>query len=69
MSFYRICPRCGAALDPGECCDCERADNQLSETDTVKLLSVVMGELLSVVMGELREASQEQLLFVYGFLK
>lgn len=61
MSFYRICPRCGAALDPGECCDCERADNQLSETDTVKLLSVVMGEL--------REASQEQLLFVYGFLK
>lgn len=24
MAFYRICPRCGAALDPGEKCDCER---------------------------------------------
>lgn len=61
MSFYRICPRCGAALDPGERCDCERAANQLSEADT--------GALLSVVIGKLREASPEQLLFVYGFLK
>lgn len=22
MSFYRTCPHCGAALDPGEACDC-----------------------------------------------
>lgn len=23
MSYYRICPTCGAHLDPGErCCDC-----------------------------------------------
>lgn len=22
MAFYRICPDCGAALDPGEKCDC-----------------------------------------------
>lgn len=22
MSYYRICPECGAALDPGEVCDC-----------------------------------------------
>lgn len=22
MAFYRICPDCGASLDPGEKCDC-----------------------------------------------
>lgn len=22
MSYYRTCPNCGAALDPGERCDC-----------------------------------------------
>ena len=24
MSYYRTCPKCGAALDPGEKCECER---------------------------------------------
>ncbi len=23
MAFYRICPKCGAHLDPNERCDCE----------------------------------------------
>lgn len=23
MSYYRICPDCGAALDPSESCDCK----------------------------------------------
>ena len=23
MSYYNICPHCGAFLDPGERCDCE----------------------------------------------
>lgn len=23
MAYYKICPCCGAALDPGERCDCE----------------------------------------------
>ena len=22
MPYYKPCPRCGAALDPGEICDC-----------------------------------------------
>lgn len=24
MAYYRICPECGAALDPGEVCDCKK---------------------------------------------
>lgn len=24
MAYYRICPDCGASLDPGETCDCKR---------------------------------------------
>lgn len=23
MSYYRVCPICGASLDPGERCDCQ----------------------------------------------
>lgn len=23
MQYYKICPRCGARLDPGESCDCQ----------------------------------------------
>jgi len=24
MSYYRVCPTCGAYLDPGEKCNCEK---------------------------------------------
>lgn len=24
MPYYKICPNCGAALDPGEVCDCQK---------------------------------------------
>ena len=26
MAMYRICPECGAHLDPGEQCDCQEKD-------------------------------------------
>ena len=29
MALYRKCPACGANLDPGEKCDCEKAENPL----------------------------------------
>ena len=33
---YRVCPDCGASLDPGEICDCQDRDeleSYLSEED------------------------------------
>ena len=34
MSYYRVCPLCGAALDPGERCDCQdTADHKEDDTD------------------------------------
>lgn len=28
MAFYRECPDCGCALDPGEKCDCQQVKEQ-----------------------------------------
>ena len=39
MAYYRTCPHCGAALDPGEHCDCkkntapEAANNRSGKTE------------------------------------
>lgn len=30
MSYYRPCPECGAALDPGERCDCRDIEKAAS---------------------------------------
>ena len=29
MPYYHTCPQCGAALDPGEHCDCDKAKKQI----------------------------------------
>lgn len=34
MAFYRVCPRCGANLDPGEPCDCEQEEKRMRERFT-----------------------------------
>ena len=30
---YRICPDCGASLDPGEICDCQTDELEESDAD------------------------------------
>lgn len=37
MSHYRICEKCGAALDPGERCDCDKPARN-TPTEAEKLL-------------------------------
>ena len=34
--FYKICPVCGAMLDPGERCDCEREGRRGMDEYTVQ---------------------------------
>ncbi len=38
MSYYRICPICGAALDPCEQCDCQNKERpfQCANTERAK---------------------------------
>lgn len=39
MAFYRICPRCGAHLDPEETCDCQnerKPEEEAKENRAVK---------------------------------
>lgn len=34
MAFYRCCENCGAALDPGERCDCQEKEETPGTANT-----------------------------------
>jgi hypothetical protein len=34
--LFKICPNCGANLDPGERCECEESKNKQNESEDVK---------------------------------
>ena len=36
MPYYKTCPRCGAALDPGEICDCREDRQHKTSTKTAQ---------------------------------
>lgn len=40
--YYRVCPKCGAALDPAEHCDCEeeRARERKMENERMERLYI-----------------------------
>lgn len=50
MSYYRVCPWCGAHLDPGELCDCKKAPPPVTQTpgaadDTMEIeITFIMGD-------------------------
>lgn len=58
MSYYRTCPKCGAALDPGETCECEREPGR-AEADILK----------AEIIRLMESADVKELRAMYGFLK
>ena len=45
MSYYKVCPLCGAHLDPGECCDCAAPSNQQTSGDLQEKEGTNTGEI------------------------
>lgn len=41
MSYYRVCPLCGAALDPGERCDCNEYQNAATRGNLRQLAAML----------------------------
>lgn len=37
MAYYKICPDCGATLDPGESCDCKIREQEHQELMEAKI--------------------------------
>lgn len=63
MSYYRICPHCGAHLDPGESCDCTisqvcaEARAVFPELFTGRTDREIVGEIAGIVRrAEVKEA-------------
>lgn len=54
MNYYRTCPICGAALDPGEKCECEQT------ADKEKMIAAITELMQGATMSELE--------FVLGYL-
>lgn len=57
MSYYRICPYCGAALDPGEKCDCGQKNRPpcRAETDGLTELGNIPIHIISYDDKKARE--------------
>lgn len=34
--YFRVCPHCGCALDPSECCDCQQERRSEEEKETAE---------------------------------
>ena len=47
MSYYHICPYCGAHLDPGEVCDCFSSRYALLNTENRRKMDAFIVGLLT----------------------
>ncbi|MDY3014500.1 MAG: hypothetical protein SOR61_04795 [Evtepia sp.] len=49
MTYYHTCPQCGAHLDPGERCDCQDKEKELSgATNAEQLKGGTKGDITTV---------------------
>ena len=60
--LYRICPNCGAALDPGETCDCtkEKQQSRLQTSNIEKLVHTLNNKQLDTLYQVAKALCEEQ---------
>lgn len=46
MAYYKVCPHCGAHLDPGEACDCTEALRERLKAEILSLTKEDRSQLL-----------------------
>jgi len=67
MSYYRLCPECGAALDPGEVCDCRT--NKAEQNEQVLILfnktsKAEQNEQVLILFNKTSKAEQNEHMFL-----
>lgn len=45
MAYFHSCPKCGANLDPGEKCDCEKERQKINENYSKNLKIMPTGQI------------------------
>lgn len=69
MSFYKVCPYCGANLDPGEKCDCQDKEEPVKRS--FKINNMAKNWRLKKPVKPVRKTkfiSKFQYDFHYGFV-
>ncbi|MCI8704207.1 MAG: hypothetical protein HFE60_07985 [Anaerotignum sp.] len=52
MSFYNVCPKCGAHLDPAEKCECESAEQKQEKVFEQYTVSPATGQVMFYWAGK-----------------
>lgn len=50
MSYYRVCPRCGDHLDPGEICGCKEDATQRRREELAERIAALTPEQFDLLL-------------------
>ena len=64
MAYYRVCPLCGATLDPGEKCDCEADADAEPESDDDTQDAVQLARLQKAYISHLKRRGANRLVWL-----